>query len=182
MLTLSKGQASLVVIGLCIVFVLAGVIATRSIGRELSRVSTARGGPAAGSAINLVTNIVGYATVFLGLLSLLRVDLGNLLVGGAVTGVVIGIAAQQTLGNFFAGLVLLFARPFVPGQHVRVNTGAMGGPFEGTILSIGLIYTTIDTEVGVVSMPNAGLLSAAIGPVGEAAAQDPTAPTEQGDN
>lgn len=177
-LHLSQGQASLVVIGLCIVFVFAGVVATRSIARELSRVSTARGGPAAGSAISLVVNIVGYATVFLGLLGLLRVNLGNLLVGGAVTGVVVGIAAQQTLGNFFAGLVLLFARPFVPGQHVRVNTGAMGGPFEGVILSSGLIYTTIETEAGVVSMPNSGLLAAAIGPVGDAAVNDPTAPAE----
>lgn len=173
---LTQGQASLVVLGLCILFVAAGVVATRSIAREVSRVSVVRGGPAAGSAISLVINIVGYATVFLGLLSLLRVDLGNLLVGGAVTGVVIGIAAQQTLGNFFAGLVLLFARPFVPGQYVKVNTGAMGGPFEGTILNTGLIYTNIDTEVGVVSMPNAGLLAAAIGPTGEAAKADSTSP------
>ncbi|HEX4727772.1 MAG TPA: mechanosensitive ion channel family protein, partial [Jatrophihabitans sp.] len=105
----------------------------------------------------------------LGLLSLLRVNLGNLLVGGAVTGVVIGIAAQQTLGNFFAGLVLLFARPYVPGQRVKIRTGAMGGPFEGVILGAGLMYTTIDTEEGVVSMPNAGLLAAAIGPSPEPA-------------
>ena len=84
----------------------------------------------------------------------MRVDLGNLLVGGAVTGVVIGIAAQQTLGNFFAGLVLLFARPYVPGQRVKVRTGAMGGPFEGVILSAGLIYTSIETDEGVISMPN----------------------------
>ena len=46
--------------------------------------------------------------------------------GGAITGVVVGIAAQQTLGNFFAGLVLLFARPYVPGQRVPVTSGAMG--------------------------------------------------------
>lgn len=178
-IVLTKGRADLIVVGLCIVFVIAGVIATRSIARELNRVSTSRGGPAAGSAISLVCNIVGYITVFLGLLSLLRVNFGNLLVGGAVTGVVIGIAAQQTLGNFFAGLILLFARPFVPGQWVRVNTGAMGGPFEGTILGQGLMYTTIQTEAGVISMPNSGLLAAAIGPVGEPAADDPTEPGEE---
>ena len=176
-LRLTKGQVSLVVLGLCVVFVVAGVIATRSVANELNRVSTARATAAAGSALRLITSVVGYATVLLGLLSLLRVDLGNLLVGGAVTGVVVGIAAQQTLGNFFAGLVLLFARPFVPGQRVRVNTGAMGGPFEGVILGSGLVYTTIETEAGVVSMPNSGLLAAAIGPVGENAGEDPTAST-----
>jgi small-conductance mechanosensitive channel len=166
-LTLSRDQVSLVVAGLCLFFAICGVIATRSIANELNRVSTARGGLAAGSAIRLICSIVGYATVLLGLLALLRVDLGNLLVGGAVTGVVIGIAAQQTLGNFFAGLVLLFARPFVPGQRVKVRTGALGGPFEGVILGSGLVYTTIETDEGVVAMPNSGVLASAIGPAAE---------------
>ena len=166
-LRLSAGQVSLVVCGLCLLFLLAGVVATRSIANELNRVSTVRGGVAAGSAIRLICSIVGYATVLLGVLALLRVDLGNLLVGGAVTGVVIGIAAQQTLGNFFAGLVLLFARPFVPGQRVKIRTGALGGPFEGVILGSGLVYTTIQTDDGTISMPNSGVLGAAIGPAPE---------------
>ncbi|HTZ44216.1 MAG TPA: mechanosensitive ion channel family protein [Jatrophihabitans sp.] len=171
-LMLSKGQVSLVVAGLCLVFLIAGVIGTRSVANELSRVSTARGGVAAGSAVRLFCAIFGYGVVLLGLMGLLRVNLGNLLVGGAVTGIIVGIAAQQTLGNFFAGLVLLFARPFVPGQRVRVNTGSMGGPFEGVILGSGLVYTTIQTDTGVISMPNAGVLGAAIGPASE--------PVEQG--
>lgn len=168
---LSKSQVSLVVFGFIIVFVLAGVVATRSIANELARVSEQRGGMSASSAVRLICRIVGYGTVGLGLLALLRVDLGNLLVGGAVTGVVVGIAAQQTLGNFFAGMVLLFARPYVPGQRVKIRTGAMGGPFEGVILAAGLIYTTIDTDEGVVSMPNSGLLAAAIGPTAEPASE-----------
>ena len=53
--------------------------------------------------------------IVLGTLQLLDVDLRTLLLGGAITGVVVGIAAQQPLSNFFAGLVLLFARPYVPG-------------------------------------------------------------------
>lgn len=164
---LSKAQVSLLVIGLCVVFVCAGVVATRAVAGELNRVSSARGGVAAGSAIRMVASIIGYGTVLLGLLELLRVDLGNLLVGGAVTGVVVGIAAQQTLSNFFAGLVLLFARPFVPGQRVKIGSGGMGGPFEGTILGSGLVYTTIETEEGIVSMPNSGVLAASIGTVAE---------------
>ena len=165
------GYVTVIVIVLALLFVLAGTVATRSVGNELARVSQNRASVAAASAIRLICMIVGYVTIGLGLLGLLRVDLGNLLVGGAVTGVVIGIAAQQTLGNFFAGLVLLFARPYVPGQRVKVRTGAMGGPFEGVILVAGLMYTTIDTDEGPVSMPNSGLLGAAIGP-----APDPLVP------
>ena len=51
---------------------------------------------------------VGYLAVLLVALDLFEVPVGHLLVGGAVTGVVVGIAAQQSLGNLFAGLVLLF--------------------------------------------------------------------------
>jgi small-conductance mechanosensitive channel len=166
-LELSKGQVSVLVLGLGVVFVAAGIIATRSVAGELGRVSEARGGVAAGSAVRLICMVLGYGIVLLAVLGLLRVNLANLLVGGAVTGVIVGIAAQQTLGNFFAGLVLLFARPYVPGQRVKVRSGAMGGPFDGVIVSAGLMYTVIDTEEGPISMPNSGLLAAAIGPSDE---------------
>lgn len=161
------GYLTVVVIVLAMVFVLSGVVATRSVGNEVARVTHDRAGIAAASAIRLLCIILGYLTVALGLLGLLNVDLGHLLVGGAVTGVVIGIAAQQALGNFFAGLVLLFARPYTPGERVKVRTGAMGGPFEGVIVAAGLLYTTIQTQEGPISMPNSGLLSAAIGPATE---------------
>jgi small-conductance mechanosensitive channel len=161
---LSGGNVTALIVALTLLFVLSGVISTRSIGRELARVLSARGSIEAGNAIRIVCFLTGYGIVGFGVLALLRVNLGNLLVGGAVTGVIVGIAAQQTLGNFFAGLVLLFARPYVPGQHVKIRSGALGGPFEGIITGSGLMYTTIDTEEGLVSLPNSGLLGAAVGP------------------
>ena len=162
---------TVIVLALALIYVFAGVVATRSVANELARVSQHKAGMSAASAIRLICVIVGYITVGLGLLGLLNVHLGNLLVGGAVTGVVIGIAAQQTLGNFFAGLVLLFARPYVPGQRVKIRTGAMGGPFEGVIVAAGLLYTIIETDEGPISMPNSGLLGAAIGPAPEPPAE-----------
>lgn len=163
-LNIPAGWVIVLVLGLAVVFIVFGIMAGRAVARELSRVSTTRAGVAAGSAIRLICLILTYLTVGLGLLALLKVDLGNLLVGGAVTGVVIGIAAQQTLGNFFAGLVLFFARPYVPGQRVKVHSGALGGPFVGVIVGAGIMYTFIETAAGVVSLPNAGLLGSAIGP------------------
>jgi len=163
-LNIPAGWVIVLVLGLAIVFVVFGIMAGRAVARELSRVSSGRAGVAAGSAIRLICLILTYLTVGLGLLALLQVDLGNLLVGGAVTGIVVGIAAQQTLGNFFAGLVLFFARPYVPGQRVKVHSGGLGGPFIGVIVGAGLLYTFIETKAGVVSLPNAGLLASAIGP------------------
>jgi small-conductance mechanosensitive channel len=160
-----KGSLRWVVIGLTIGFVVFGSVAVRSTARELNRIAKARAGVPAASALRTLTLVFGLLVLVLGTLQLLKVDLGALLVGGAITGVVFGIAAQQPLGNFFAGLVLLFARPYVPGQYVRINTGAMGGPFEGTITYAGLMYTIIETAEGQISMPNSGLLASAIGPI-----------------
>ena len=182
-LDLTQGQVSVLVLGLSVVFVAAGVIATRSVAGELGRVSEAHGGVAAASAVRLICMVVGYGVVLLAVLGLLRVNLANLLVGGAVTGVIVGIDAQLTLRYFFAGLVLLFALPYVPGQRVKVRSGAMGGPFDGVIVSAGLMYTVIDTEEGLVSMPNSGLLAAAVGPSdepAEEAEEEPGAPPPAG--
>jgi small-conductance mechanosensitive channel len=161
------GYVTLLVIALTVIFVVAGVIASRAAARELATLVQSRGGLAAASAIRLICHLLGFAVTGLGVLALLQVNLSGLLVGGAVTAVVLGIAAQQTLGNFFAGLVLLFARPYTPGQRVTVHSGALGGPFEGVIVGAGLTYTTMETSQGTISLPNSGLLAAAIGPAPE---------------
>jgi small-conductance mechanosensitive channel len=154
-------------IALTVAFVVFGAIAVRSAGREINRIARHRAGIPAASALRTISLIIGLLVVVLGTLQLLDVDLRTLLVGGAVTGVILGIAGQQALGNFFAGLVLLFARPYVPGQHVKIRSGSLGGPFEGTITYAGLMYTIIDTSEGRVNLPNAGLLASAIGPIPE---------------
>jgi small-conductance mechanosensitive channel len=161
------GHKRYVALGLAAIFAVSGAMAVRSAAREVQKVSAPRAGLAAASTLRVVCSTLGYLLVALGVLQLLSVNTRSLLVGGAVTGVVLGIAAQQSLGNFFAGLVLLLARPYVPGQRVVIRSGALGGPFVGTITNAGLIYTTIVTEDGPINLPNSGLLAAAIGPAHE---------------
>jgi small-conductance mechanosensitive channel len=116
------------------------------------------------STLRLIILLIGYLITVIAVLGLLHVPLGRLLVGGAVTGIVVGIAAQQTLGHVFAGLVILLARPFIIGDDISVRSGALGGPFEGTVIGLGLLYTTLATDTGHVHLPNAGLLASAVGP------------------
>ena len=66
----------------------------------------------------------------------------TLAVGGAITAVVFGLAAQQTLGNLIAGMVLISARPFKVGDRVRLQAGGLAGQIEGVVASLGLLYTT----------------------------------------
>jgi small-conductance mechanosensitive channel len=153
-----------VVIGMAVAFVTLGVTAVRSAAGQLARVVSLRGGSSAAATVRLLALLFGYVVVLIALFGLLNMPLGHLLVGGAITGVVVGIAAQQSLGNVFAGLVLLLARPFAIGDSVRIRTGSMGGPLDGTVIGMDLLYTRLLTDEGEVQVPNAGLLASAIGP------------------
>lgn len=91
----------------------------------------------------------------------------HLLLGGAVTGVIVGIAAQQSLGNVFAGLVLILSRPFDVGDVIAVRSGALGGQLEGRVVEMGLVYVTLDSDDVRIAVPNAAMLAAAVGPAPE---------------
>lgn len=148
-------------IGGCLVF---GLIAVRSAANEMARIVGTRGGASAANVLRWVITLGGYLIVVIEVLTLLGVPLDRLLLSGAITGVVVGIAAQQSLGNAFAGLVLLFTRPFVVGEHITLRSGALGGQYDGEVTAITLIYTRILTEEGPLSFPNSAVLGAATGP------------------
>jgi len=66
-----------------------------------------------------------------------------LLAGVSVASVVIGIAAQNTLGNLVAGISLLLYRPFKTGDRIVVS--APGGTETGVVESVTLGYTVLQT-------------------------------------
>ena len=80
---------------------------------------------------------------------------------------VLGLAAQQTLGNLIAGIVLLSARPFRVGDTVRLQAGPLAGQIEGVVTSLGLMYTTFDSGGDPVLVPNSAVLAAAVRPLRE---------------
>ena len=91
----------------------------------------------------------------------------TLALGGAFTAVILGLAAQQTLGNLFAGLVLLSTRPFRVGERVRLVGGAVAGSVEGIASSLGLFYTTLVNGADRVMIPNSVLLQLSVMPLRE---------------
>ena len=157
----SELHTKLIVIALAVAFVLFGVITARSTANQVAHAAR-HASVATASTTRMLCLLAGYLVVFLGTLGLLTIPLQQLLVGGALTGVIVGIAAQQPLSNLFAGLVLLITRPLAAGQWVRIHSGALGGPLEGSVLDMGLIYTTLSTERETLHIPNSGLLSAAL--------------------
>ncbi len=162
----------LLVVGGALLIVLGGLVAVRSIARALRSLGEEHIGDARGASLAFVWTIAGYGLVLLLVLQALKVDLGGLLVGGAITGVVLGIAAQQPLGNLFAGLVLLINRPFAVGEHIVLRSGPLGGEFDGRVTDISLFYIGMVTETGPVALPNAHVLMSAIGPGAKSPEED----------
>jgi small-conductance mechanosensitive channel len=140
-----------------------GLIAVRSAANEVARLVGASGGVSAANVLRWVITVGGYLIVVVEVLSLLTVPLDQLLATGAITGVIVGIAAQQSLGNAFAGLVLLFSRPFVVGEYITLRSGALGGQYDGEVTAITLMYTRLATGDGPIALPNSGVLAAATG-------------------
>ena len=87
--------------------------------------------------------LVALLVVIVVALRIVDLDPRAIAVGGAVTAVVLGLAAQSTIGNVIAGMVLLASRPFRAGDRVRLQGGPLGKDVEGTVASLGLIYTTV---------------------------------------
>ena len=76
-----------------------------------------------------------------------------LLTGASIASVVIGLAAQSTLGNLVAGVAITLYRPFRLGDRLQV--AAPTGTEVGTVDSISLGYTTLRTDDGrLVVVPN----------------------------
>ena len=145
------------------VLLVAGVIAAARISAALSHLVARKSLPAAGGAVRVLSAGVGYLFVAFAVLAVLEVSIEHLLVGAGLAGVVLGIAAQQSLGNVFAGLVLLLARPFGVGDHIRIRAGALGGIFEAWVVDMSLTYVTLRTDDGPLKVPNSAMLAAGVG-------------------
>jgi len=76
-----------------------------------------------------------------------------LLTGASIASVVIGLAAQSTLGNLVAGVAITLYRPFRLGDRLQV--AAPTGTETGTVETLSLGYTTLRTDDGrFVVLPN----------------------------
>jgi small conductance mechanosensitive channel len=134
----------------------------RDVGRGLGPVLFRRMVPATAGTVGFLVRLLTVAIALLVALGVAGVDPSTLLLGGAFTAVIFGLAAQQTLGNLIAGTVLLSAGPFRVGQRVRLQGGPLAGQIEGVVSSLGLLYTTFATDEGSVMVPNSVVLNVAI--------------------
>jgi small-conductance mechanosensitive channel len=152
----------------------------RDIGRALGPRLLGRFDPGTASTVSFLVQLVTLVVVVIVALRLMDIETRAIAVGGALTAVVLGLAAQSTLGNVIAGMVLLGSRPVRVGERVRLQGGSLGAVVEGTIGSIGLVYTTIARGNGRLMVPNNAVLSATVVPLRDPAGVNLRARLRQG--
>ena len=87
--------------------------------------------------------------VFVSILPLIGIDPSGLLLAGGITGIIIGFASQNIVGNLVSGLFLMIERPIRIGDQVQIND------VSGYITDIRIISTLIRTYDGLlVRIPN----------------------------
>ena len=88
-----------------------------------------------------VLTLIVFVGVFSALLVVpqVRAVAAGILASSAVIGIVVGFAAQRTIGNFIAGLLIAFAQPIRLGDYVETEGQT------GVVEEIGLTYTFIRT-------------------------------------
>jgi small-conductance mechanosensitive channel len=139
-----------------------GVIAVSAVAAKLVDLRITRRAltPGAATRYRILRRSIFTTIVFVGVMSALlvipevRAVAGAILASGAVLGLVLGFAAQRTIGNFIAGLLIAFTQPVRLGDEVQI------GADRGVVEEIGLTYTWVRTpDNAQLVIPNEKLVS-----------------------
>lgn len=138
---------------LVLVFVVLGLTYTLTsfVGRAIEVVTGSRSriSQHQREIVYRLSQVVLYSLAGLLIVALFTKDLQSLLVGAGFVGIVVGMAARQTLGAVLAGFVLMFSRPFEIGDWIELDE------YEGTVTEITVFDTRLQTFDGeYVVVPN----------------------------
>ena len=144
-------------IGIAAAVVGVAVVAARVVDGRLGRRPL---DPAAATRYRVLRRTISSVIVAVGILSALltvpavRAVAGGVLASTAILGLVLGLAAQRTLSNFVAGILIAISQPLRLGDLVTV------GDQTGRVEEIGLTYTFIRLSDGArLVIPNDKLAS-----------------------
>ena len=134
--------------------VIADRIVRRIISKYSERVNLAKH---AENIIRLLGRIFIFAIGLVAILQYLGLGVKWIVGVSAFSGVAIGFASQQTIGNFLAGLYIMISRPFTVRDYVKI------GEVEGEVQEITINYTKIYTPTyNITEIPNRMVLDSTI--------------------
>src|SRR4051812_19372053 len=165
--TLFPGYGPEVRVATVILLVLLGWALARSLGRGFAPMLYRRMEPGTAGTMGFLLRLLTIVTVTIVALRIAGVKPATLAVGGGFTAVVVGLAAQQVLGNMLAGLVLITNRPFRVGERVRLQGGGLAGQIDGVVGQLGLFYTTLVSGADRILVPNGVVIQSVVTPLRE---------------
>ena len=87
-----------------------------------------------------------------------NININGWLASAGVLGIVLGLAAKDTVANFFAGIFLMADSPFKEGDYILLDTGE-----RGYVKSMGIRSTRIMTRDDIeITIPNSVIASSKI--------------------
>lgn len=120
--------------------ILGAAVVAKLVDRRMAKRELA---PGIATRYRVLRRSIMGAIIFVGVLAALflipqvRAVAGGLLASSAILALVIGLAAQRTLSNFVAGVMIGLSQPIRLGDRVGMAEG------EGIVEEIGLVYTRI---------------------------------------
>lgn len=124
---------------------------------------------------------IGFFAATLVFLLYMRVNAQLLLVGGSVGGIVLGFAAQKTIENVFAGVVVLTSKQFEIGDRILIVSADLPKTYvtfpaykfyshdyliqgyDAIVQEIGIFFTKVTLEKGLsMTLPNSFFLTSGI--------------------
>jgi small conductance mechanosensitive channel len=154
---------------------LVAFLSARAFTRASDEVLRRRGQSQHGAAIRIFLNLLIAVGAILALFDLAGVSAQSIFLGSAFAGIVLGLAAQTVLANVFAGLLLVVANPFHPGDRVSFISSSYGAfassyphemsypSYAGTVDDVELLYTILRLDTGgLAKVPNSVVLGALI--------------------
>jgi small conductance mechanosensitive channel len=103
-----------------------------------------------------VFRILIYGIAVLVIAGTLGINVTSIVAMFSVVGAAFALAAQDTLANFFAGILLLMTKPLKMGEYVALG----GSGVEGTVQEVSLMHTRLVTpDNRIVIVPNSAIVS-----------------------
>jgi small conductance mechanosensitive channel len=140
------------------VVITVGIVATVLVVRLVAGPLAVRAGPTESNAIKLLLQLSGLVLIVVAVVFLTGstgTSFVSALVGVGFFGIVVGLAAQEVLGNVLSGLMLIATRPFHVNDRIALISwqygkfppslthGWLEPAYTGVVKGIGLTYTMI---------------------------------------
>jgi len=151
-------QKNLPKAGWMLVALLIGYILIRLLYRFLHKVlKRSKVDPAQHSFILSTVKIVLYVLLGITCVGILGINLTPMIAALGALGLAVSLAVRDILANIAGGISILFSRPFTKGNFVEINT------LSGTIIEIGMVYTTLKTvDNKIIYLPNGDISRATV--------------------